>query len=176
MATVARRDGAALLRLIAPDIRVSFGVENGLERFKEQWRPMDPGSPLWRELGAVLSLGGTFDDQGAFWAPYVYSRWPEALDAFEHAAVIRDGVTVRSRPSSDAPILARLSYDIVKLGRGEPVVEAHSNGPRTWRAIVTPRGRTGYVQSHLLRSPVAYRARFVKKGGQWRMDLLVAGD
>lgn len=175
-ATVARRDSAALLQVIDPEIRVSFGVENGLQAFKKQWRPTDASSPLWRELGAVLSLGGAFDDQGAFWAPYVYSRWPEALDAFERAAVIREGVTVRSRPSSEAPILARLSYDIVKLGRGEPLVEAHPNGPRTWRAIVTPRGQPGYVQSHLLRGPVNYRARFIKKGGQWRMELLVAGD
>lgn len=43
-------------------------------------------------------------------------------------------------------------------------------------AIVTPRGKAAFVQSLFLRSPVDYRARFVKSGGEWRMDLLVAGD
>jgi len=46
----------------------------------------------------------------------------------------------------------------------------------TWRAVVTPRGQKGYVQSLFLYSPVGYRARSTGSGRQWRMDLLVAGD
>jgi hypothetical protein len=172
------RDSAYLLSVIDPKIRVGFGDEIGIATFKQQGRPEDPKSPLWIELESLLTLGGTFDYGGVagFWAPCVYTRWPEDVDAFTHVAVIRRDVTVRARPASDAPILARLSYDIVQVGTGDPIVEPHPEGPRTWRAIVTPQGKKGYVQALFLRSPIDYRARFIGSGRQWRMDLLVAGD
>jgi hypothetical protein len=175
---VRERDAAFLLGAVDPQIRVSFGDENGIAAFKKQWQPEDPRSPIWRELGEILALGGTFGYQGApgFWAPYVYSRWPEDLDAFQHLAVLRGDVTVRSRPSSSAPIIDRLSYDIVKRGDGDPGVERRPDGPRAWQPVITPRGRKGYVQALFLRSPGDYRAHFRQAGDQWRLDMLVAGD
>lgn len=132
---VRRRDSAFLLKVVDPRIRVSFGDENGIEAFKKQWKPEETSSPLWQDLGDLLSLGGTFGNQGqeadGFWAPYTFSRWPETFDAFEYVAVTREGVTARSRPSSDAPILAWLSYDIVKVGKRDLLVEPHPEGART---------------------------------------------
>src|ERR1044071_8388557 len=75
--TIARRDVAALLRVVHPNIKSSFGGDDGIEAFKRHWRLDRPDSELWRELGAVLALGGTFLDPDQFAAPYVYSKWPQ---------------------------------------------------------------------------------------------------
>src|SRR5688572_13796382 len=84
---VARRDTASLLALVHPDIRASFGSHSGIASFVELWKLDKPGSELWKELGAVLKLGGSFDGPTSFTAPYTFSRWPEDVDSFEFLAV-----------------------------------------------------------------------------------------
>jgi hypothetical protein len=37
-------------------------------------------------------------------------------------------------------------------------------------------GRSGYIHSRFVRSPVDYRAYFARKDGRWRMVMLLAGD
>jgi hypothetical protein len=37
-------------------------------------------------------------------------------------------------------------------------------------------GKTGYVTSRLVRSPIDYRAMFNKIGGRWQMTFFAAGD
>src|SRR5688572_6967383 len=56
--TIARRDSAALLAVVADDIHASLGGHIGKRDFIELWRLKRPrGSKLWKELGDALALG-----------------------------------------------------------------------------------------------------------------------
>lgn len=81
--TVVGRDVKALLQVLHPEIKNSFGGGDGIEGFKERWELETPNTRVWRELGSVLALGGTFEEQDTFVAPYVTSRWPDELDPFD---------------------------------------------------------------------------------------------
>ena len=69
--TIERRDGPALLRVVHPNIKNTFGGDDGIDAFERLWRLERADSEVWRELGAVLALGGTFLDPDQFAAPYV---------------------------------------------------------------------------------------------------------
>jgi hypothetical protein len=93
-AAVERHDRAAVLAVVDPKIRNGFGGDEGIEEFKDWWHIDDPNSKLWNELGIVLKLGGSFDSNGEFNAPYTFSRWPDDVDSFENVAVIGSNVRV----------------------------------------------------------------------------------
>ena len=166
LAAVRAKDRDAVLSLADPKIRTSFGDAGGRADLARKLR--EPG--MWRQLETILTLGGTFRGEGAqrsFWAPYVYSSFPDSHDAFENVAVIADGVPLREKPSADARVLATLSRDIVEANIGQ----------RTeWIRVKTADGRSGYVESAKVRSPIDYRAGFMKSGNGWTMTALVAGD
>jgi hypothetical protein len=164
-----KRDHRLVLSIVDPRIRNSFGNGGGVNEFKTLWNLERPGSKLWNELGTILSLGGgfrTFQGKRMFYAPYIFSHWPDDLDAFEYGAIVGRNVRVRSGPRATARVIDTLSYDIVRL----------SEAAGEWVQVVTPSGRRGYVLGRLVRRSIDYRACFEKKGGRWRMTILVAGD
>ena len=91
---VERHDAEALLETLAPDVLVSFGGEAGPDAFVRSWWPSSPDSGVWAVLGQVLSLGGNFNSTGEFCAPYVFSDFPDSLDAFEWQAALGPDVPV----------------------------------------------------------------------------------
>src|SRR5215469_11392998 len=112
---VKRKDTQFVLEVVAPDILSDFGGGNGIQNFKTKWRLGNAAeSKLWAELETILSMGGSFrveDGKKSFWAPYVYSAWPDDLDCGEDAqcyAVTGDHVNVRREPNSAAPIVRSL--------------------------------------------------------------------
>jgi hypothetical protein len=177
---VNQKDTQAILNSVAPDIQNDFGGGNGIENFKSTWRlGRASESKLWAELGTILSMGGSFiaaDGKKQFWAPYVYSAWPENFDCGEDSqcyAVIGENVNVRREPSSSAAIAASLSYDIVKVKIEDP---AASKAPEGWTRVTIPGGGTGYVATRYIRSPSNYRAGFSKVKGKWLMIAFLGGD
>lgn len=171
-AAVARHDVAAVLEVVDSNIKNTFGGDDGLAAFRRLWK-LDAGddSRLWDELGLVLALGGSFQhNKDTFVAPYVFSRWPEGIDPFQHVAVLGTRVRVRAEPKSSSPVLTALSFDIVRLADGA------APGQGEWTAIKLRDGRTGYISSRYIRSSVAHRAFLTRKDGQWRLSLFVAGD
>jgi len=167
--TLASRNVSALLAVIDPNIKVSFGDDNGLDAFRRLWRPEAPDSTIWSELGAVLAAGGAFQGPATFVAPYVFARWPERFDAFDHVAVIGSGVRIRATPALSGRQIASVSYAILGAPAG---VDARSE----WTAVTLADGRSGFVASRLVRSPVGYRAFFVNGATGWRLSMFVAGD
>lgn len=146
------RSKSELSKLVDPHVRTSFGA--------------DSGTPNWAALERLLPLGGTFRGSGSdrmFWAPYVYSTWPEAIDAFEHVVAIRAGVPVHASPSVDSTIVRTVDWQILK--RAGPA----QNGD--WLHVAD-----GWVAQGDVYSPVGYRAGFSKSSGQWRLTALVSGD
>jgi hypothetical protein len=172
LGAVRSRDVDAVVKALDPKIRTDFGGGGGMADFRRHWKLDQPDSPLWAELEQILTRGGTFQTSGEiprFWAPYVYSAWPDDVDAFQHVAVIEKDVPLRRSAGQSATAVASLSYDIVeRVGQFAP------NEP--WQEVKTLDGRTGWVESRLVRSPIGYRAGFAKKNGRWWMEALVAGD
>lgn len=169
-AAIARHDVQAVLDVVHPNIKNTFGGDDGIESFKRLWKLQGGESELWDELGTVLALGGSFQDKDNFFAPYVYSKWPERFDAFEHVAIVGTGVRVRAQPSAQGAILTSLTFDIVQV---QPRSEELS---RDWTPVKLRDGRKGYIASRYVRSSVDYRASLSRENGRWRLNFFVAGD
>lgn len=165
---IARRDAAALLAIVDPDIKNGFGGDDGKAAFERQWQPASADSAVWETLATVLGLGGRRSGADGFIAPYVFAAWPD-LDGFEHVAVIGDRVRVRRSASADATEIAVASFAVLKRGRDD-------QAPEAWTPVIAPDGQAGYISSQYVRSPIDYRAFFTRKGGRWWMVMLLAGD
>ena len=121
-------------------------------------------------------MGGTFgESKNEFWAPYVFSRFPD-YDGFDFSAIIAKDVRVRSEPNEKAPMITSLSYDIVLNLSGSDSPEPKNKADPAWVRIRLPDGREGFVSAQFIRSPTDYRAGFKKTGGKWLLTHLVAGD
>lgn len=171
-----REDKKALLAVIADHIKVDFGGGEDRAAFIRHWEldGTGAGSPVWSELQRILRLGGTFGAENQFWAPYVFSKWPESIDAFEHVAAVGPRVFVRDAPDDNAKPIATLDHHIVRIAQGDPM--RGGNQSAAMRKVVLPDGREGWVAEDEVRSPIDYRAAFEKRDGKWKMTLLVAGD
>lgn len=165
---VRARDSAFVLRILDPDIKLSFGGEQGVADFRTTWRPDSAGSELWPLLEDLLTHGGRFVGDSTFYAPYTFNALPDSLDAFTHAIAADSAVPVRAAPQDGAAVVARLRYHIVRVDRYYE--------PGEWVPLPLVSGDTGYVAARDLRSPVGYRAGFAKRGGRWYLVFLLAGD
>lgn len=168
---VGRKDGAYLLGALAPDILNSFGGGGGKNEFARQWSLDSPHSKIWKELGWILTHGGSFSADGSFCAPYVYSIWPHNYDPFEYAAVIAGAAPVRKTRSKASGVIARFRYEIVK------VLDQRWQEKKP-EELVRVKGDSveGFLPASGLRSPIDYRACFEKRKDRWVMAILVAGD
>lgn len=179
MAAAKARDVSFLRNHTDSNVKYSFGKDDGIEGFLAPW-DLDSNpelSPFWDELMHVLTLGGTFDDSdhSSFAAPYVYTRFPETIDAFWHVALIADDVKVYADPDPRSEVLGTLSYSIVRLGSEDDANDSNEPTPG-WQAIRTIAGTPGFIQDHTFRSPIDYRARWMHIDGTWQMVFFIAGD
>jgi hypothetical protein len=165
---IARRDTTALLAVVHPQIKNSFGGNDGIDEFRSMWKIGEPDSGIWDELGTVLALGGSFHDAGTFVAPYVFSRWPAQVDSFEHVAVIGSSVRVRSQPETTSSPIDTVSFAILPVPR-------EGTDKEGWTAVRIDE-KVGYISSAYVRSPIDYRAIFRVEDGRWRLVTFVAGD
>jgi hypothetical protein len=165
LSAIDANDLAALQSLVDPNIRTGFGGGGGWADFREQW-------DLRRnELATILRMGGSFagpPESRRFCAPYVYSDWPETFDAFEYLAVTDDDVALRASPSDDAAVVAEMDYEIVR--------SLDHDFDKPWRRVELSDKKSGWVRGDKVRSSIGYRACFQKPAGEWKMNLLVAGD
>ena len=166
-AAVARRDVAAVLAVVDPAIKNSFGGDDGIDGFRRLWRPEAADSGLWAALGAVLALGGRFQGPDGFVAPYVFTC--EVPDAFTTVVVIGTGVAVRASPSRGAAVADRVDYVVL-------TVADRAWDTDGWVKVRLDGGREGFVSAAYARAPIDHRAYFQRKGGRWRLVTFVSGD
>jgi hypothetical protein len=135
---------------------------------KEEWQ----GEYYWRELQAVLELGGVFMEDGAFCTPYLacidVPGCPEC-DPFETVYVTRADAVARVEPDANAEVAAKLSWDVLQL-------DYETAGAEGWYPVKLPDRRTAFLSSRDSRMAVDYRARFEKTAEGWRMTVFIAGD
>jgi hypothetical protein len=173
---VKKRDKKYLLGVLDPNIKASFGGDDGIEDFKKMWKIDSSKSKLWDELRVVLSNGGAFYDKKTFAAPYSFKSFPDDLDAFEHQVIFGNNVNLRAKPNSSAKLISQLSYNIVKVDYENSVSDGKSELTYSWLKVETLGGKKGFVSAEHIRSPIDYRAIFVKEKGKWKMSTFVAGD
>lgn len=176
-AAVAARDTTFLLSIVPEDIRFTFGAENGKQAFIATWQldSAPESSPIWAELEAMLALGGyahTMPDgsqQVIF--PCTFQELPETnwmrrenpyLDGFSYVIVT----------AQDAVLRDEQGETLRKLDYGETLLRVE--GSQTH--FSTHDRKEGTVAESAIRSPVDYRAFFVRDGEDWAMPLFIAGD
>lgn len=177
IAAAERRDIRYVISILDPKVELSYGGHVGTKGFRELWKKE---ADFWEEFLPVIKNGGRFSYEGRgrnaiFSAPYVFTDFPEDLDAFEYFAIFGSDVNLRRSPSTEAEIVARLSYNVVKLDE-EPGPLKDGEGRPEWFRVKTLGGQTGYVNRKYFRSPIDYRAGFQKKKGVWKMIYFIAGD
>ncbi|MGH7588458.1 MAG: hypothetical protein ACRELU_07695 [Gemmatimonadota bacterium] len=167
---IAERDTTALLAVVHPEIKLSFGGDYGISSFRDWWLG-DSTAGLWSELGTVLALGGRFYDDSTFAAPYTFTESPGEADPFEALIALSDSVPVHAAPDADAEVAAVLSFHIVRheWQHDDPV-------PEGWTPVRLAGGSLGYVRSRSVRSPIDHRAIFSRRDGRWWMITFIAGD
>jgi hypothetical protein len=169
LVTIEHRDVEALIEVIDPNVLISFGMDNGIEHFMEEWDPASPESEIWDELAVLLRMGGTFQPNGAFYAPYVFTEFPDDLEPFMGRLILGPNVPLYELPDTSSNILTYLSYNAVRYRRDSRVLEG-------WTSVMTQDNRAGFVEESMVHGPIDYRAGFTKKNGNWIMTCFVAGD
>jgi hypothetical protein len=159
---VARRDAVGVLAVTDPQIRTSFGPDDGLEFFKRDLA--NPRSDVSDELAAVLALGGQFETPDTFAAPFSIG----CGEPGEEVVVVGRDVHVRSHPQAGAPILSTVSFAILRMNDGP--------SSRNWQPVQLPDGRRGFIAARFVRSPIGYRAYFTKVDGVWRLASFIGGN
>ena len=175
------QDRAFLRSALAPDVQLSFGPFMSADRVIATLERND--SARWKELHRLLSMGvKSLADGQQFLAPYVgYVVSQGGIgDVLTNVVITDENVKVYAEPQPTAPIIALLSYDIVRY---DPFSEYSWNaadlfeGERwSWFKVTIPDGRTGYVREKYVYGGFSYRAKFAKQEGTWKLIYMLAGD
>lgn len=165
---------ADLLSRIAPDVTVSFGVENGHAAFVEMWK--DPGArePWGRFLDALeiaLEDGAARTAQGAIQFPHHTEILRSDADGFALGRLM-DGAKIHATPSR--------SGAAVPLNGARTVLCATVGcKPDTgaWVSVTTFDGNTGFARANSLRPTLGQRRAVFEKSAQgWILVAFVSGD
>ena len=166
-AAVERRDAEFVLSALDDDVLVDLGGGTGPKAFSETWalnRPQE--SRLWGELDKVLRLGCSLSE-GVRLMPSFVAQFPDDRVAFE-TLIALEGAVLRAAPRGDAPIIARVSWELLDLED-----EIRDDG---WLSATRRGGRQGYVQMEQVRSPLDFRMTVEPVMGKWKITALVGGD
>lgn len=172
LAAVKRRDVKYVIARSSRNIKLSFGGYAGRKTFREWLTVEDLREVYWQELEAVFTLGGVFTGKDTFCTPYVacvdIPGCPDC-DPYDMVFVVSNDAAVYTAMTTASPVMARLSYDVLRMDYNRDVDEG-------WLAVELPDGRVGYATGPDFRMAVDHRALLRKTKGVWRIDVFVAGD
>ncbi|OZC03488.1 SH3 domain-containing protein [Rubricoccus marinus] len=176
LAAAAARDTAAVLSAFAPEATISFGATaSGAEGVREVWfnSEYEREEDLWPALARTISMGSAAEG-GVITTPYLFGRFPEDLDPFEHVLIVGEEVRVRNAPTLAGGVLTSLTHTIV------PTAYEDSDRTRadgyTWVPVRLANGQRGWVADTFVWSPIGLRAGFEKRGSTWKILFFVEGD
>lgn len=163
-----RRDVDTVMAMVDDNVLVDFGGGQGKEAFAQDWKLDDPDkSGLWSELKTILRLGCIAENEG-WHMPSFGSQLDAKTDPVDALLAIDPGSALRSEPRDDGEVVAKLDWDVLKLKEVVPGEE--------WFLVSLEDGRTGYVRSEQVRSPIGYRIGVQSMSGMLRITTFVAGD
>jgi hypothetical protein len=165
---VARRDGPALMKLLAPDVLINFGGESGRAAFAKQWEVSSAKSDVWKQFDAILPLGCARVEQARV-IPSLAGQfdYDEDADVFELAVVVSPAAELRKTSAAASEVMTTLSWDVVR-----PI----ANEGETQTKVRLKDGREGWLWTREVRAPIDYRATIEKRKGTWMITAFVAGD
>ena len=169
---VGKRDAAALVALADPAINLDFGGGSGPDELRKR---LTDSPVLWGELAALDGLGCA-NDGGVVTIPWIFSRLPDAADAYTAMLVTGQGVPLRSKAGAQAREVVRLDWALVDaVAPLAPV----ATRPPTYREVTWGGGNKatrGFVESAKLRDVLDYRLIADRQNGEWKITAFVAGD
>src|SRR5688572_4230341 len=136
----------------------------GADAFRNEHRLNDPDSSYWAEFERLASLGGRFQEEGSFCAPYFSCPPPEPESG--DVVIVRRDVPAHSGPSKSSPVLTRLSCTVVKPATGDAPARVRS--APDWFGIVLTSGQVAFVPSDAIARPDWFML-FRQKDGEWRL-------
>ena len=167
---IKRRDAKALLAMVSPSIRWSFGADSGGKAgFAKQWK-LETGkaSPIWAELDQLERLGCFSQGIDAPTMPHVFGQDTGAQSIGQSALVLGPAVNLRAQPTTTSPSLRKINW--------EEVTTLELSKDELWRKVKTADGKTGYIRRDYLRGDLDYRISFERTDKGWMIDSFVAGD
>ena len=185
---IEQKDVIAFLEKVEETILFNFKNENDslqltndLGTFIEYWK-LDQASktnqsPIWEMLLRVLEMGGTFNAAfSSYKAPYVAATLPQDF-SINHGVITGSGVRIRSAPSLQSDVVAKLSFDIVevlevRLDKKEII----SGETHPWVKIKLINSETeGFVYGKYLWSFDDYAIQFANQNGTWKIVRFLQG-
>jgi len=165
---VARRDKDAFLKLLAPDVVVNFGGDEGRDAFARQWFGSSAPTDLWAQMDRILKLGCARADDARV-IPSLTWQFESDNDAdiFELSVVTSPAAKLRKISAKESPAVATLAWDVVR-----PI---ESEGDTQTKVRLND-GREGWLWNNELRSPLDYRLVIKKRQSKWLITAFVAGD
>jgi hypothetical protein len=171
-AAVQAKDVRQLVPLFANDVVVEQDVR-GVEALLRHYEFADRQSSYWRELETILSLGGRFQSNGTFCAPYLSCPYPPRF-GHDHVVVLEEKLPAFAKPSEKSEVLEWLSCDVLRAGGdGLPQVPASSG---SWFPVWLPSNRWAFVDGTKVRSPAELALVFQQRAGQWLIVMFTAPD
>lgn len=175
------RDATAIVGMLDERVMFSIGSDNvGPLAFRRYRRLDDRSGEFWTIASDLLRNGSAFHGDCSVPAgcyvtyPFWSERFPDQdLHRFNHMVVRRENVPMYASARRGAPIVDRLSYEIVRL-----VIDPTKPPNDRWTDIALLDGRTGAVRSRDLYYPAAdYRMTFGRQSsGKWVLASFLAGD
>lgn len=176
---IARRDPVLLLPVLGPRVKVDHEkvvARDAVVAEMAKWGPMQRNE-FWRDLKDALDLGFAKSKGGPYaYAPYLFVTWD---DDEANLAITGANVKIHAKPRLDSPVIARLSYDIVRLGEHTDPADysVDLGGERyVWKPIVTPSGASGWVPAKYARFATGPTFIFEWMGRDWKLISFVIED
>lgn len=164
-----KRDATALRKLAAKDVFVGpDDKDKGWDKFVARWHPENRDSEVWRALSDFLTLGFVQEHPRLYLSPYLVWRYPDEVRIAAPLVVVKDKAALRDTPSPRGQVTAYLSFDIVQ----QVAKAADREELAQWVRVRTLDGKTGYVESRDVMSPVMPRAQFGFQDGRWQLTAL----
>jgi hypothetical protein len=180
---VQSRNAAEVLAITSQTPAFSFADGGSRAGFRKYWQLDDPKSEFWTAAERILAggsavVGDCADPEMGCTVTYPYwlIGFPADLDPVDYEVVAGDNVPAYSQPRAGSAVLARLSYDVVRLpDRWSSPVEPDSD---RWTAILLPDGREAFIDGSTLYSAAGgHRMMFNRRNnGPWMLTAFIAGD
>ncbi|MEM1139077.1 MAG: SH3 domain-containing protein [Pseudomonadota bacterium] len=171
LAAVEARSFTDLRPHLAPTINTFQEGRGTIDLFRRLLTEPSTGEAYWRNLEDALQFGAVRIEEDGLCAPYFACRSTvgllDGVSPYNTAVLVDRDVPVYDAPDLASQVVGRLSYQLVELGTYLEDAD--------WIEIRLAGGGEGYVPRVATRSPIGYRAEFVKQADRWLLVALRTG-